>query len=209
MKATATQTNTFLYDGWNLIREYWSRDAHVAPMSGASTCREPSKVPAALAGCWPCLASDSCLQTPAYDANGNITDLVDTNGAVVAHYSMIPTATLSPNQAFRRIPIRLDSVPNIGMGKPGSTITATGTIAPASGSSSQETPLKTRVSIRTLFFKLNSPNSGRESKQGWRAYSACFASMLDKALTLPCWMWKRPLCVRCHQTLPGFCTPSS
>lgn len=91
MKATATQTNTFLYDGWNLIRESIgaatpTSRSYVWGLDLSGTLQGAGGVGGLLA----MLSPDSCLLTPAYDANGNITDLVDTNGAVVAHYEYDP-----------------------------------------------------------------------------------------------------------------------
>ncbi len=91
MKATATQTNTFLYDGWNLIRE----DLGAAAPSSRSyvwglDLSQSLQGAGGVGGLLAMLSPDSCLLTPAYDANGNITDLVDTNGAVVAHYEYDP-----------------------------------------------------------------------------------------------------------------------
>ena len=88
MKASATQTHTFLYDGWNLIRERVEFDGAVSTnqyvwgLDLSGTLQGAGGVGGLLA----MLSPDSGLLTPAYDANGNITDLVDTNGAVVAHY---------------------------------------------------------------------------------------------------------------------------
>ena len=91
MKATATQTNTFLYDGWNLIHEEMeaatpASRSYVWGLDLSETLQGAGGVGGLLA----MLSPDSCLLTPAYDANGNITDLVDTNGATVAHYEYDP-----------------------------------------------------------------------------------------------------------------------
>jgi len=88
MKATATQTNTFLYDGWNLIQERKANTSYsyVWGLDLSETLQGAGGVGGLLA----MLSPDSCLLTPAYDANGNITDLVDTNGVVVAHYEYDP-----------------------------------------------------------------------------------------------------------------------
>ncbi|NCC92785.1 MAG: hypothetical protein EOM10_05825, partial [Opitutae bacterium] len=91
MKATATQTNTFLYDGWNLIRE----DLGAAAPSSRSyvwglDLSQSLQGAGGVGGLLAMLSPDSCHLTPAYDANGNVTDLVDTNGAVVAHYEYDP-----------------------------------------------------------------------------------------------------------------------
>ena len=87
MKATATQTHTFLYDGWNLIREEIeaatpTSRSYVWGLDLSGTLQGAGGVGGLLA----MLTPDSGLLTPVYDANGNITDLMDTNGAIVAHY---------------------------------------------------------------------------------------------------------------------------
>ena len=90
-KATAQATNIFLYVGWNLIREdieatspssrfyVWGLDLS-GSLQGAG----------GVGGLLAILEPDSGILTPAYDANGNVTDLVDTYGAVVAHYEYDP-----------------------------------------------------------------------------------------------------------------------
>ena len=95
MKATATQTNTFLYDGWNLIRESigaatptsrfyaWGLDLSGA-LQGAGGVGGLLMVVKGRAN------PPGEPHFPSYDANGNITDLVDTNGSVVAHYEYDP-----------------------------------------------------------------------------------------------------------------------
>ena len=87
MKTTATQTHTFLYDGWNLIREEIeaatpTSRSYVWGLDLSGTLQGAGGVGGLLA----MLTSDSGLLTPVYDANGNVTDLVDTNGVIVAHY---------------------------------------------------------------------------------------------------------------------------
>jgi RHS repeat-associated protein len=87
MKATATQTNTFLYDGWNLIRE----DLGAAAPSSRSyvwglDLSQSLQGAGGVGGLLAMLTTDSCLLTPAYDANGNISEYVGGGGSVVAHY---------------------------------------------------------------------------------------------------------------------------
>ena len=83
---------TFDYDGWNLIRERVEFDGAVSTnqyvwgLDLSQTLQGAGGVGGLLA----ILSPDSCLLAPAYDANGNITDLVDTNGSVVAHYEYDP-----------------------------------------------------------------------------------------------------------------------
>ena len=83
---------TFDYDGWNLVRERVEFDGAVSTnqyvwgLDLSGTLQGAGGVGGLLA----ILSPDSCLLAPAYDANGNITDLVDTNGSVVAHYEYDP-----------------------------------------------------------------------------------------------------------------------
>ncbi len=102
MKSTATQTNTFRYDDWNLVREEieaatsLSR-SYVWGLDLSGTLQGAGGVGG--------LLQSSFSATNAFtfcDANGNITDLVDTNGAVVAHYEYDPygnTIAQSSDQA--------------------------------------------------------------------------------------------------------------
>ena len=92
MKSTATQTNTFLYDSWNLIQERVEFDGAVSTNQYVWGLDLSGSLQGAggVGGLLTILSPDSCLLTPAYDANGNVTDLVDTNGAVVAHYEYDP-----------------------------------------------------------------------------------------------------------------------
>ena len=91
-KTTPTTTSEFIYDGWNLIREtqvsgltsqvssfVWGLDLS-GTLQGAG----------GIGGLLSILNSGSCLLTPVFDANGNVTDMVDTNGSVVAHYEYDP-----------------------------------------------------------------------------------------------------------------------
>lgn len=83
---------SFEYDGWNLVRERVEFDGAVSTnqyvwgLDLSGTLQGAGGVGGLLA----MLTPDSCLLTPAYDANGNITDLVDANGTVVAHYEYDP-----------------------------------------------------------------------------------------------------------------------
>ena len=96
MKSTATQTNTFLYDSWNLIQERVefddavSTNQYVWGLDLSGTLQGAGGVGGLF--CWieGRDASPSHPFFPSYDANGNVTDLVDTNGAVVAHYEYDP-----------------------------------------------------------------------------------------------------------------------
>jgi RHS repeat-associated protein len=96
MKATATQTNTFIYDAWNMVQESTvsGLQSHVSHfvwgLDLSGTLQGAGGVGGLL--CWieGRDGSPSRPFFPSYDANGNITDLVDTNGAVVAHYEYDP-----------------------------------------------------------------------------------------------------------------------
>ena len=92
MKATATQTNTFLYDAWNMVQESTvsGLQSHVSHFVWGLDLSGTLQGAGGVGGLLAMLSPDSCLLTPAYDANGNITDLVDTNGSVVAHYEYDP-----------------------------------------------------------------------------------------------------------------------
>jgi RHS repeat-associated protein len=96
MKATATQTNTFIYDAWNMVQESTvsGLQSHVSHfvwgLDLSGTLQGAGGVGGLL--CWieGRDGSPSRPFFPSYDANGNITDLVDTNGTVVAHYEYDP-----------------------------------------------------------------------------------------------------------------------
>lgn len=83
---------SFEYDGWNLIRERVEFDGAVSTNQYVWGLDLSGSLQGAggVGGLLTILSPDSCLLTPAYDANGNVTDLVDTNGAVVAHYEYDP-----------------------------------------------------------------------------------------------------------------------
>ena len=93
MKSTASTTNTFLYDGWNLIHEEMeaatpTSRSYVWGLDLSGTLQGAGGVGGLLAR-----VREENIPRPLYyagDANGNVTDLVDTNGAVVAHYEYDP-----------------------------------------------------------------------------------------------------------------------
>gem|GEM_PF-3983359 len=90
-KAVGSTTNIFLYDGWNLIHEIstsgstvttntytWGPDLS-GSLQGAGGIGGLVSVTISGAG------NPTATYYPCYDANGNITDYVNTNGAIVAH----------------------------------------------------------------------------------------------------------------------------
>jgi len=99
---------TFYYDGWNLVRERVEFDGAVSTnqyvwgLDLSGTLQGAGGVGGLL--CWieGRDGSPSRPFFPSCDANGNIIDLVDTNGAVVAHYEYDPygnTVAQSGDQA--------------------------------------------------------------------------------------------------------------
>lgn len=100
-KATATATNTFVYDGWNLLREksvsggtsttnsyLWGLDLsgtlQGAGGVGGLLCRIEGRV-----------GSPSRPLFSFSDANGNVMGLVGTNGAIAARYAYDPYGNLT------------------------------------------------------------------------------------------------------------------
>ncbi len=99
-KTTATATNTFLYDGWLLVREQSASGGNLTTNSylwgldlsgslqgaggvGGLLCRIEGR--------------DGSPSRPLFsfsDANGNVTGLVDTNGSIAAHYEYDPYGNL-------------------------------------------------------------------------------------------------------------------
>ena len=92
-KTTPTATSEFLYDGWNMIREQVPdngslvTNSYVWGLDLSGTLQNAGGIGGLLLRC--CHGAPSpCFY--AYDANGNVTELVDTNGSVVAHYEYDP-----------------------------------------------------------------------------------------------------------------------
>ena len=90
-KATVTTTNLFVYDGWNMIRELTTdnqqqtTNSYIWGLDLSGTLQGAGGIGGLL----------SVVHGPwsagyVYDANGNVTDMVDTNGTVVAHYEYDP-----------------------------------------------------------------------------------------------------------------------
>ncbi len=83
--------HAFLYDGWNLIRETvatqqsTTTNHYVWGLDLSGTLQGAGGIGGLLA-----VIRDGTSYFPCYDANGNITDYVSTNGTVVAHYEYDP-----------------------------------------------------------------------------------------------------------------------
>jgi RHS repeat-associated protein len=89
------ETGTYLYDGWNNIRELTHSQTHTLTNSYiwgldlSGTLQGAGGIGGLLAASLGGTTSVSSVFF-AYDGNGNVTDLVDTNGALVAHYEFDP-----------------------------------------------------------------------------------------------------------------------
>lgn len=128
MKATATQTNTFLYDDWNLVRE----DLGAAAPSSRSyvwglDLSQSLQGAGGVGGLLAILSPDSCLLLMTPMATSPIW-LIPMEPWLPT-MNTTPMATSSPNPATKQMPIRLGSVPSIGMGRPDSITMATDSIA--------------------------------------------------------------------------------
>ena len=80
-------TNRFVYDGWNLVAEIISTSTnyYVWGLDLSGSLQGAGGIGGLLAA-----IEDGDAYFPCYDANGNVTDLVDTNGAMVGHYEYDP-----------------------------------------------------------------------------------------------------------------------
>jgi RHS repeat-associated protein len=93
-KVVGSTTNTFVYDNWNLVKETSTAgytNFYVWGLDLSGTIQGAGGVGGLLA----VIRSDTnspqpTVYRPTYDANGNITDYVDTNGVVVAHREYDP-----------------------------------------------------------------------------------------------------------------------
>jgi len=102
MKATATETNTYLYDSWNMIREIKTPN-NQSPITNnfiwgldlSQSLQGAGGVGGLLSVVSGGTTSVSSVFFPAYDANGNITDYTDANGTIVAHYEYDPFGNIS------------------------------------------------------------------------------------------------------------------
>ena len=96
MKATATQTNTFLYDGWNMIQESTvsGLQSHVSHFVWGLDLSQSLQGAGGVGGLLCQIQGrDGSPSRPFFsfsDANGNVTGLAETNGAVVARYEYDP-----------------------------------------------------------------------------------------------------------------------
>ncbi|NQU38768.1 MAG: hypothetical protein HQ523_02330 [Lentisphaerae bacterium] len=106
---SSVTTNTFLYDGWNLISEV-SDDGSSVSTNHCVWGVDLSGSMQGAGGIGGLLTADLNGTNVFYcdDANGNVTDLVDTNGNSVAHYEHGPfgqttakTGTLADDNPFR------------------------------------------------------------------------------------------------------------
>ena len=101
MKATATETNEYLYDGWNMIREishtpippYSHTNSYVWGLDLSQSLQGAGGI-GGLLSVTKHEAQSTKHYALAYDANGNVTELVDTNGAIAAHYEYDPYGNL-------------------------------------------------------------------------------------------------------------------
>ena len=104
-KAVNGVTNTFAYDGWAMIRET-SPDAtnsYVYGLDLSGSMQGAGTIGGILVADLNGTTAFYC-----YDANGNVTDLVDTNGTSVAHYeydpfgnTVVKTGSLAEDNPFR------------------------------------------------------------------------------------------------------------
>lgn len=93
----ATNTTQFVYDGWAMIHEESSAatNSYVYGLDLSGSIQAAGTIGGLLSAS---LATSTQQQTTVfycYDANGNVTDLVDTNGATVAHYEYGPFAEIA------------------------------------------------------------------------------------------------------------------
>ena len=90
MKTTATATNTFLYDGWNLLAEVRDQSSEVS----ANYYVWGLDISQSLQGAGGILADfrppTSDLHFYHYDGNGNVSSVTDSNSAITARYEYDP-----------------------------------------------------------------------------------------------------------------------
>jgi len=132
-------TNRFVYDGWNVVAEVRDQMSEVGTnyyvwgldlsgsLQGAGGIRLRSRATAGQVGGLLATIRDGEGYFPCCDANGNVTGLVDTNGATVAHRWRI-TNMMRMGTSLRRPGRKLMilascSPPNIRIGRPACTTT--------------------------------------------------------------------------------------
>ena len=81
------ESRAFLYDGWNLIRETTENDLsyYIWGEDFSGTLQGAGGIGGLMA-----IVRGGNTYTPAFDANGNITEYTDSNGIIVAHYEYSP-----------------------------------------------------------------------------------------------------------------------
>ncbi len=107
---TETSSSTFIYDGWNLVREVRDEDSEVSTNSYVFGLDLSGSFQGA-GGIGGLLASVSGTNAAffAYDANGNVSELIDSStGDILAHYEYSPfgetivaTGDLATENKFR------------------------------------------------------------------------------------------------------------
>lgn len=86
-KVVGSATNTFLYDGWAMIREQSATvtNSYVYGLDLSGSMQGAGTIGGILRA-----SLNGVVAFPAYDGNGNLTDLTGTNGASLAHYEYDP-----------------------------------------------------------------------------------------------------------------------
>jgi len=101
-----TSSTTYLYDGWNLVREQTtinnqpSTSFYVWGLDLSGSLQGAGGIGGLLAR-----VKDGVAQSYTYDGNGNVSELVDGNGIVAAHYEYDPygnaIAPIASDNPFR------------------------------------------------------------------------------------------------------------
>ena len=86
----------FAYDGWAMVRETTAGETndYVYGLDLSGSLQGAGTIGGLLCNLRSSLSNTSCAFY-AYDANGNVTDLIDTNGVSVAHYEYDPYGNLT------------------------------------------------------------------------------------------------------------------
>ncbi|NCC61476.1 MAG: RHS repeat protein [Verrucomicrobiae bacterium] len=97
MKTTATETNSYLYDSWNMIREIKTPNNQSSITNNFVWGVDLSGTLQGAGGVGGLLMTvlDGDPYFPAQDASGNITGYTDTNGTIVAQYEYDPFGNVS------------------------------------------------------------------------------------------------------------------